>query len=149
MDTNDGRRFYYRANKQFADEVARMRACLDTMPMDEEPHPVHGNIDSHRLLANPFFFKMCRRLVYDAYSTSMLPGQYIPFRLCDAVGTQDGNFEEHTRHINNTTFLTLLKDGWIGSRDAGTEHLSRTINQLLKGSQDSGRLPLIATTFRD
>ncbi|WP_431983076.1 hypothetical protein [Streptomyces qinglanensis] len=36
-----------------------------------------------------------------------------------------------TRHLNNTTFTTLLKDGWIGTRGTSTDYVVDLIRQSL------------------
>ncbi|WP_406088480.1 hypothetical protein [Kitasatospora purpeofusca] len=130
----EGSSWTYRLDHNMHKELERMRdvdeAC---QKMDQSSDP--------RLIATPCMVKLCRTTPFAMNSSALIPGMYLTrehfedaLQSKDAVGPRGGiriNEESIPRHLNNTMFSTLVKDGWIGSRETGTNYLIEVIQQCL------------------
>ena len=108
------------------------------------------DLDGFRLKENPFFLKLCPRIVFDPDDAGLIQGMYLPLeywrRLERAPGiksSRDGKmvtFENAGRHFDNTTFAHLVASGWIGTNTQQTAILDEVIREILK----TGRTVTIA-----
>ncbi len=117
---------YRPLGRSYRAEFARMRAA--SLAFAEPADAVGGGmpLPAYRLHAGACFFKLCPAEVIDPTSTDMLRGMYLPLdyweRLVDSpavAGPRGGirvTFENAGRYFNNTLFVQLAQDGWVGSR---------------------------------
>jgi hypothetical protein len=128
-------------NDRLRKQLARMER-LQGLNREPEHHA------DWRLGPDYCFLKLCRTNtpsgVIDPNNTELLPGLYLPLsfvRLAlddDRVLGPDGGvylgYDQVERHLDNTTFLRLAREGWIGSSGADMD----TIGQIANGSLEFG-----------
>lgn len=106
---------------------------LERMAMvDKECEQLDDGLDP-RLVTAPSMVKLCRNVPFVMSSTALIPGMYLTrphFKaLIDsplARGPRGGRRLREgdvPRYLNNTTFATLLKDGWLGTRGASSDYV--------------------------
>lgn len=100
--------------------------------IDDSCRPGGSSFDV-RLHGKPCFIKLCDPGAFEYDSVDMLKGAYLSREhyetiLCaPGVDVPGGQNERRIggkvvpRHLNNTTFTTLLSQGWIGSSGSGTD----------------------------
>jgi hypothetical protein len=67
----------WRKNDKLSEEIARMDVLLETLgtlPADE-------SVASFRLHTNPFFLKLCPRIIFNPDDKGLFPGMYLPLDL--------------------------------------------------------------------
>jgi hypothetical protein len=106
-------------------------------------------IDEFRLLPTPCFVKLCEPQSLVITSSEWIKGIYLAREQFEIIlqapesrGPRGGihlNYSNISHYLNATTFTTLLKDGWIGSRGMGTEHIRR----LVEDSLETGRAVMV------
>ncbi|MFI9783096.1 hypothetical protein ACIHEI_06205 [Kitasatospora sp. NPDC051984] len=124
----------YRRDRSIDKELARMRE------VDRICQGAETGADP-RLVATPSVVKLCRTTPFAMNSTKLIPGMYLTrshfeaiLHHSDSVGPNKGiRIREGgvPRYLNNTTFTTLVRDGWIGSRGTSTDYLIEQIRQSL------------------
>lgn len=136
----------FRPNSQFEEEVKRMDA-LRTQILS-----LNSGIgrDEYRLNADPFYLKFCPRLVFNPDTTDLIRGMYMPleyWKLCandEALrGPRDGialTFANAERYFDNTSFIRLVTQGWIGSSLKDPSIMERAIRTTI----ESGKAVAIA-----
>lgn len=107
-----------------------------------------------RLSSTPFFFKLCPKVVYDPLSTDAIKGMYLPLDYWQLLlssplteGPRGGRFVTYgnaERYIDNSLFVRLVEDGWIGSGPIETDSLSALVRAGIEGN----RSVMIATETR-
>jgi hypothetical protein len=95
-----------------------------------------------RLKDNPFFLKLCPRIVFDPDDASLIKGMYIPLEYWRRLETDpslkghlDGRavtFDNVGRYLNNTSFSELVAGGWIGTTAPQTGILDPIIRQIVE-----------------
>jgi hypothetical protein len=133
-------------NEQLAAEIKRMEEVWETI---RHAGP-DSRLDGFRLKDNPFFLKLCPRIVFDPDDGSLIRGMYLPLEhwrrleVDDSIkGTFNGlgiTFDNAGRHFNNTSFAEMVANGWIGTTSSQTAILDPVIRQSL----ESGRAVTIA-----
>jgi hypothetical protein len=118
--TKDGAVFRL-PDKRLATELDRMDAAFRAL----KACPPNAERLGFRLLDNPFYLKLCPRLVFNPDDAGLVPGMYLPFdywRLLEAdpslVGPHGGRqvtFENVGRYLDNTDFVGLVTNAWIGT----------------------------------
>lgn len=132
----------YRPDAAFDEELGRMHAFRASQPdFWETPN----NPTSYRLCGDGFFFKICSRVQLEVLSESLLPGMYFPRLFVEAVlaspatkGPRGGSlitFDNTERHISNTLFAELVRDGWIGTRCVSSEQVASIVRNKLTSGQ--------------
>ena len=116
-------------------EIERMRAFERGMI------PIEQNYRSYRLIESPFFFKLCKSQTTGDWNGRMLPGMFFPLSLWDllmqsesVIGVHGGTaigFDSAKRRFNNTEFIQLVKQGWIGTTNADSERINNIIVEQL------------------
>ena len=117
----EGDGWVYRGDIQLAKELHRMRSTnTDALPY---------GVAEYRLNNEAHYLKIVRPTDYDGQSAELMKGLYLPLTL---VGLMERSPEDSTkagslritwdderwptqRHLNNTAFTQLFRDGWIGS----------------------------------
>ncbi len=119
-----------RVDPAFDKALKRMNRFRANEPDDWQINNGHG---SYRLCGDGFYFKLCRRVQVEPLSSELLPGMYLPRLFVEAAladstfsGPQGGRVissENVARHLTNTLFADLVRDGWIGTRGASSSQI--------------------------
>lgn len=122
-------------------EIDRMRVHLEIL----KTAPPDGLADGFRLLDNPFYIKLCPRIQFDVGDPGMIKGMYLPldyFSLLEQDphnrGLRGGgvlSFDNVHRYFDNTSFIHLVKNGWIGTTINQSRMLDSIIRQVLRSSR--------------
>ena len=108
------------------------------------------DIGGFRLSENPFFLKLCPRLVFNPDDTSLVPGMYFPldyWKLLEKgpgiIGPKGGmrvTYENAERYFDNTSFITIVSKAWIGT----TPNQSQVLQDVIRETLETGRAVAIA-----
>ena len=135
----------------------RLRKQLDRMASLQKLNRAPERHADWRLGSDFCFVKLCRTNtptgVIDPNNAELLPGLYLPLSFLNlaleddrVLGPQDGvylGYEQVERHLDNTTFLQLAREGWIGSSGADM----KMIGQVANGSLELGNDVHLALDF--
>lgn len=135
MKQDKNRKWFYRPDSNHAKEMARMKKI---------PSQAAKPVDAlnFRLNYGPCYFKLCPSKHEDGFTPGLIKGMYLPieyFEAIDARGPRGGEvygYETVPRHLNNTQFIDLVRDGWIGSAGEVSKDLQALIESLV-GAGDS------------
>lgn len=132
----------YRPDDTFDKEIEEMNRFRAEIP--DSWVPTEG-VNGYRLSGDGFFFKFCSRIQLEVLSEALMPGMYLPreylIALLDdpaARGERGGrlvSFKNTGRHLTNSLFSDLLRDGWIGTRGVS----SAKVAEIVRRSVESGR----------
>jgi hypothetical protein len=135
----EGTRWIYRPLGSSHDrQLGQMRSVQSEL--DVRTGAIPTGSAAYRLDSNAFFFKLCRPAEVKLLSTELIPGMYVPLPLWDVLfdsGSPQGPrggarlIYGEARHLNNTTFASLVQDGWIGSRGTGSDYLKPIVEDSL------------------
>ena len=125
-------------NAQLAAEITRMDALLAELRACV-PNDDHNGF---RLTDNPFFLKLCPRLVFNPDDIGLVPGMYLPldyWKLLeqhpDIKGPRGGlrvTYENVGRHLDNSAFTTVVTKAWVGTTPSQSTVLKEAIRQTLE-----------------
>lgn len=130
----------YRPNsdRSYANEIARMNSFIAASKVEDM------TLEAFRMLAGPFYFKLCKTETPGSSSGRMLQGMYFPFvywkllvESPSALGRRGGlavGFDNAQRWFTNAQFTGLLAQGWVGTFGMDT---TRVEDQIV-ASLDSG-----------
>lgn len=123
---------------QLMKELSRMDETLNHLSScdrDDEP-------DAFRFIENPFLLKFCPKVLFDPEDKGLFKGIYLPLDLWKRLSVHDRTlgpkggrvltYENVGRRLNNTEFLTLLENGWIGTTPPQSIALERIIKSILE-----------------
>jgi|ERR1041384_580791 hypothetical protein len=137
-------------NPQLDHQIARMQELVESI----RPYGVPADSRGYRLLWNPFFLKLCPRIVFEPDSAGLTPGMYLPldnFRLlvaAEATTQQKGwrgiTFANVGRYLDNTHFIMLVAKAWIGTTPAQSSILKDAVLETIS----NGRAALLAVRSR-
>ena len=147
METDPGGRAVFRIpNAQLADEIKRMDVALAALRSCTPDVARHG----FRLHENPFFLKMCPRIVFNPDDKGLSRGMYIPldyWRMLEADAALTGplggrrlTYENVGRYLDNTGFVNLVAHAWVGT----TAEQSAVLEEVIREVISSGRTVTIA-----
>lgn len=146
MEHESGGATFRLPNAQLTEELQRMDDTWAKL-RDRGRNEALGGF---RLKDNPFFLKLCPRIVFDPDDASLSKGMYLPleyWRLLEAhpsiVGPREGRAVTYAnvgRYLNNTGFAELVAGGWIGTTAEQTEILGTAIREIV----ETGRAVTIA-----
>lgn len=138
---NDTHEFRWQDNDRFIEEIARMDALLAELakiPMDKEP-------DGFRFSSNPFFLKFCPRIVFNPDDKGLFKGIYVPLDLWKVLnaseslkGPMGGNvlsYENVGRRLNNSEFVMLVANSWVGTTIGQSAALEGVIRSVLESGK--------------
>lgn len=124
-------------NKKLDEEIERMRQLQD----DLRAAPCNDHCDGFRLLENPFYLKLCPRIDFEPADTGLVKGMYLPLGYWDLiaadpakVGPRGGrivSFDNVGRHFDNTSFIPLVANGWVGTTAAQSAILAPIVRELV------------------
>jgi hypothetical protein len=134
----DGPEFRWRPKDKLAGEIGRMDKLLKTLsavPSDSSPV-------SFRLHTNPFFLKLCPRIIFNPDDKGLFTGMYLPLDLWKSLaadpvtkGTRGGrliNYANVGRKLNNDEFVTLVANAWIGTTVPQSVVLEKVIEMIIR-----------------
>jgi hypothetical protein len=108
-------------NEQLNEEVARM----DDVLRELGGCPANDRLSGFRLNENPFFLKLCPRIIFNPDDIGLVHGMYLPldyWRLLEAdpaiLGPKDGQrvtYDNAGRYFDNTSFVSLVANAWVGT----------------------------------
>lgn len=125
-------------NTQLAEEITRMDALLATI----KACPANTSHDGYRLTENPFFLKLCSRLVFNPDDIGLVPGMYLPLDYWKLLVQSPGipgprgglrvTFENAGRHFDNSSFTNIVSKAWVGTTPSQSDVLKEAIRQTLE-----------------
>lgn len=137
----------YRPDEAFDDDLRRMKEFRVRCPDSFSAEDGQG---AYRLAGDGFFFKFCSRVRLEVLSEALLPGMYLSREFVEALltdpkaqGPRGGRaitFENARRHLTNTMFAELVRDGWIGTRGVSSSHVAAIVRERLT----AGRAMVVA-----
>lgn len=137
-------------NAQLAEEVTRM----DALSAQLKVCAVNTAHDGFRLTENPFFLKLCPRLVFNPDDIGLVPGMYLPldyWKLLvthpSTLGPRGGrlvSYENVGRHFDNSSFTTVVAKAWVGTTPSQSAVLKEAIRQTL----ETGKAVAIAVKLK-
>jgi hypothetical protein len=138
---SDGPEFRWGLKDQLADEIARMDGLLETLktlPEDRTPA-------SFRLHTNPFFLKLCPKIVFNPDDKGLVPGMYLPLDLWKSLasdpvteGPRGGrfiNYDNVGRKLTNPDFVTLAANAWVGTTVPQSVILEKVIETIIQSGK--------------
>lgn len=129
----------YRPDETFDKEIGQMNGFREETP--DVWVPTEG-ITGYRLSGDGFYFKFCSRVQLEVLSEALMPGMYLPREYLIALledpgarGERGGrlvSFKNTGRHITNSLFSDLLRDGWIGTRGVSSEKVADIVHKAVE-----------------
>lgn len=118
-------------------EIARMKDLLKQLDMLGDD----GTKEGFRLHTNPFFLKLCPKIVLNPDDKGLFTGMYIPLDYwtrfdqdtCSSGprGGKYATYENVGRKLNNSEFIPLVAGAWIGSTIPQSAFLSHLVREVL------------------
>lgn len=161
---SDGPEFRWKPKDQLAVEIARMEELLTTLKAQPEDHTPH----SFRLHTNPFFLKLCPRIIFNPDDKGLFKGMYLPLDLWKSLagdpvtqGPRGGRVVSYAnvgRRLTNSHFITLVANAWVGTTVPQSALLEKVVRSVLgtgktitiavktEARQDGGEEPAGMTT---
>ena len=142
--TKDGDTLSYRPNeKSYFSEISRMVEFQEKIkPTKNESNE---STNDYRLNNEFYYFKLCPAQIKNPLSTEMIKGMYLPLSYWQIMlnaeetkGVREGrivNYRNTPRYINNTLFVELTQNGWLGSHLVRTELITEQIAESIKGKK--------------
>jgi len=140
--TKDGESLVYRPiDNSYLSEINRMEEFQKQIKtIIDVSSPKH-----FRLNGEFFYFKLCAATLEDPLSTKMIPGMYFPLQYWkmllssnDILGERGGkkiSYSNVSRYLNNTLFVELVQNGWIGSQLSNTDIITEQIQHSISGGK--------------
>lgn len=125
-------------NTQLTEEIARM----DTLLAKIGACPANDSPDGFRLIENPFFLKLCPRLIFNPDDIGLVPGMYLPLDYWKLLELHPGikgprgglriTYDNVGRHFDNSSFTSIVAKAWVGTTPAQSVVLKEAIRQTLE-----------------
>ncbi|WP_335983896.1 hypothetical protein [Streptomyces sp. CA2R106] len=126
-------------------ELKRMEAVdIECTAEDDRARTRHQHsrtLGDPRLVTTPSMVKLCRTVPFMMNSAALIPGMYLTrehfwelLQRPESGGPSGGTRvveDSVPRYLNNTTFTTLLRDGWIGTRGTSWNYIIDLIRESL------------------
>ena len=143
----DGRAEYRpSSDRNLAKEITRMNTLLAAI----QACPANTAHDGFRLTENPFFLKLCSRLIFNPDDIGLVPGMYLPLDYWKLLVQSPGiagprgglrvTFENAGRHFDNSSFTAIVSKAWVGTTPSQSDVLREAIRQTL----ETGKAVVIA-----
>lgn len=137
---------YRLPDAQLREEIDRMDAVLATL----KACAPNTDIGGFRLTENPFFLKLCPRLVFNPDDVSLVPGMYLPLDYWKLLENDPGikgpkgglriTYDNAKRYFDNTSFTTVVSKAWVGT----TPSQSQVLQQVIRTTLETGKAAAIA-----
>ena len=125
-------------DKNYEKELERMNG----LEVDYSELLIEQDLNGFRLHETPFYFKLCEPVIFDQLSSDLIRGMYFPISLWKVIldsesikGPKGGigiSYDRARRWLNNTDFINLVQNGWIGSNPKVSEYICKAIRSLLE-----------------
>jgi hypothetical protein len=150
MQHENGESFFRIPNQQLNTEIDRMEKLYCELQKCEADE----SADGYRFNNNPFFIKLCSRILFNPDDVGLVPGLYIPLtywsvltRTTDLTGPRGGSRITHDnvkRYLDNTSFASLVSKAWVGT----TVTQSIILKDIIRGTLESGKAVAVAIENR-
>jgi hypothetical protein len=131
--------FFSLPDQQLSIEIQRMDQVVQQM----STCVVDTSVDGYRLNENPFFLKLCPRLIFNPDEVSAVPGMYFPLDYWKTLvndkvqtrgprGGQRITYQNAKRHMDNTEFINCVSKAWVGTNAKQSAHLKSLVLQVMK-----------------
>lgn len=137
---------YRLPNAQLKEEIDRMDAVLGVL----KACTPNTDIGGYRLTENPFFLKLCSRLVFNPDDVGLVPGMYLPLDYWKLLERDPGikgpkgglqiTYDNAKRHFDNTSFTTVVSKAWVGT----TPSQSQVLQDVIRATLETGKAVAIA-----
>ena len=137
---------YRLPNAQLKEEIDRMDTVLSAL----KACAPNTGIGGFRLTENPFFLKLCSRLVFNPDDVCLVPGMYLPLDYWKLLESDPGiqgpkgglriTYENAKRHFDNTAFTTVVSKAWVGT----TPSQSQVLQDVIRATLETGKAVAIA-----
>jgi hypothetical protein len=137
----------YKVDKQLnfqLDCMAKFRTAAAAEPVGSR------TLWTYRLNEEPFYFKFCEGIRLSARDDSLVRGITLCethlrefLELPESVGPQTGKsigYHNCPRYLNNSDFIQLARDGWIGAGRQATSLMKK----VLQANREGGRSAMLA-----
>ncbi|MGH8291254.1 MAG: hypothetical protein ACREV7_20020 [Steroidobacteraceae bacterium] len=141
-----GAEFRWQPGDKLAEEIDRMDGLLQALAaVPDDPAAA-----SFRLHSNPFFLKLCPRLIFNPDDKGLAKGMYLPLDFWKALaadpvtkGPRHGRvitYDNVSRRLSNSQFLALVAQAWVGT----TVPQSRLLEQVIESVIQTGKTVTLA-----
>lgn len=164
MEDESGDAVFRLPNKQLSEEISRMDNVLQELKKCTKI----DHHDSFRLNENPFYLKFCPRLHFSPNDKSLSKGMYIDLgywsllqdakELRGPLGGRRLTYFNVGRYLDNTDFINLVSNAWIGTTVSQSTFLKPYIEGVLehnramviavKSSESDDTLPVSESGWR-
>jgi hypothetical protein len=141
MEKENDENVFRLPNKQLTIEIERMNTLRNELMKCQQDTEKEG----YRLNDNPFYLKLCPRIVFNPDDTSLIHGMYIPLDYWNILDKDDSikgprggkviSYKNVGRHFDNTEFVTLVKKAWIGT----TSNQASVLKSLIRSTIQIGQ----------
>ena len=128
-------------DKQLAKEIGRMEEVLNKI----RKCAPDDSMKSFRLHDNPFFLKLCPRIVFAPNDIGLVPGMYLPLdywklleSAADITGPRQGQrvtYQNVGRYFDNSEFVSLVAKAWVGTTVTQSAVLATAIRATLEAGK--------------
>jgi hypothetical protein len=129
-------------NLQLEKEILRMDNILSKLSC---PNGVSYSSDDFRLMENPFFLKLCERIIFDPDDVKLIPGMYFPLMHWKLLendtsirGPRNGRRitrENAGRYMDDSVFVKLVSKSWVGTSAFQSTILEHIIEESIKSGK--------------
>lgn len=144
----DGKTWSYLVDQQLLDQISAMDRAVDAI--SRRPAAGADAIKHWRLADEAFYFKFCETTRPDARDDALVAGITLGhsflkhfLALPESHGKHGGHrvgYKNCPRYLNNSQFVELAREGWIGCDRRGY----KLITDVIKAGLDSGRSAMLA-----
>jgi hypothetical protein len=137
---------YRLPDAQLKEEIDRMDSVLSAL----KACAPNTDIGGFRLTENPFFLKLCSRLVFNPDDVGLVPGMYLPLDYWKLLENDPGiqgpkgglriTYDNAKRHFDNTAFTTVVSKAWVGT----TPSQSQVLQEVIRTTLATGKAVAIA-----
>ena len=142
-----GSLYLYRLpDAQLKKEIKRMNSVLGAL----KKCAPNKDISGFRLTENPFFLKLCPRLIFNPDDVGLVPGMYLPLDYWKSLENDPGikgpggglriTYDNAKRYFNNTSFIMLVSKAWVGT----TPSQSQVLQNVVRATLETGKALAIA-----
>lgn len=137
-------------NPQLTEEIERMDALLTELRACASC----ADHDGFRLTDNPFFLKLCPRLIFNPDDIGLVPGMYLPLDYWKLLEQHPGikgprgglhiTYQNVGRHFDNSAFASVVTKAWVGTTPGQSAVLKEAIRQTI----ETGKAAVVAVKSR-
>lgn len=137
---------YRLPDAQLKEEIDRMDTVLRAL----QACVPNTDIGGFRLTENPFFLKLCSRLVFNPDDVGLVPGMYLPLDYWKRLENDPGikgprgglriTYDNAKRYFDNTAFTTVVSKAWVGT----TPSQSQVLQDVIRTTLATGKAVAIA-----